>query len=270
MKIKSIVLREILNSFAKPGIEIETNNVHASAPAGTSRGKWEAPQIPPKTAIKRFPKKKMVGRQVNSVQDIFAIEKELDPNHLGGNTILAFSYSLLKLLALEKGKEVYQLFGKKKIPTPLCKIVGGGKHAKGPKIQEFLVFSKKRNFNSQVREISEFFHFISPPYVDEPDFSMRRRYFPSVRTEQHGSFPEPVRYSTNQGFSASSDMYTSFRNLIALVKPSMVDICWSSCSMLSTKSYPTARSMLMKAFQKSTPWPYPTVLKFQDRLMWSW
>ncbi|MCD6404154.1 MAG: hypothetical protein J7L59_03150 [Nanoarchaeota archaeon] len=156
MHIEEVKLRKVLNSFAKPTLEVEVNGVFSSLPSGTSKSKHEIGDVDVDSVLRRFPAKSLIGREVNDLRDILEIEREFLKY---GNAALALSLSLVKALAREEGKRPYELFGKKGRPIPLVKIVGGGKHARGPDIQEFLVFPKKRNPKG-IFLCSEFFHHV--------------------------------------------------------------------------------------------------------------
>lgn len=150
--LTSIILREILDSRGNKTIEAEVSNgkktAIASAPSGVSVGKFEVPAFPKagvSRAVKTFNskyRKKFLGLEAN-YHTIDSIFSDIDPKCkiLGGNLHIAVSLATAKLQALEKGKELYELFGKKfSLPFPLGNILGGGMHTgKGaPEFQEFL------------------------------------------------------------------------------------------------------------------------------------
>ncbi len=177
MKVLSASARKILDSISKPTIEVEINGNRSSVPTGTSKSQYEAAQIPINQMLKKFESitKLAKKKNFNSIQDIVNFEEKLDPKKYGGNTILAFSYSLLKSLSNSKGKEVYQLLGKKKQPRPLFKVIEGGRHAKGPMIQEMLIIPKHKNFDKGVWESSEFFFRLGEVLEKKDPFFMNSR-----------------------------------------------------------------------------------------------
>ncbi len=84
--------------------------------------------------------KKLVGKKINSLDDIFLIEKEIPEEFIGGPS-LSLSYALIYSLSADINKEPYELFGSKSKVMPVCKMIGGGMHASGlgMDIQEILV-----------------------------------------------------------------------------------------------------------------------------------
>jgi enolase len=159
MKVLTASVRKVLDSLAKPTIEVEINGHRSSVPTGTSKSQYEVVQLPVKTMLARFRSMKAKTKKKNfyTFQDILDFESSLEPRHYGGNLILALSYSLLKSLSTTKGKEVYQFLGKKSVPRPVLKVIEGGRHANGPSIQEILVIPKSRDFERGVWEASELF-----------------------------------------------------------------------------------------------------------------
>lgn len=95
-----------------------------------------------------------------NINSIFKILKDVEKmigGRLGANSLFALEASLLKALAKEKGKELWQLLGgrKKKI-RPVGNAIGGGLHSKGirgkkPDFQEFLFIGNGKNFSESVK-----------------------------------------------------------------------------------------------------------------------
>ena len=164
MKIKNIKARIVYASNSKQTIEVEIETlkgkVRASAPIGTSKGKFEAKEIEPKIALKIFEK---ISKQLKmiEVEDFYEADKLLQLidktenfEKIGGNLAIAISNAFLKAFALEEGKEVFELFDAKKMPLPLCNVVGSWEKFYG--FQEFLLFPKKQeSFASSIEKISE-------------------------------------------------------------------------------------------------------------------
>lgn len=142
MKIKNLTAKEILNSRNEPTIEITVNKKYsASAPSGASVGKHEVLAFPkegiPIKLINETLSKGLKGFKINSFEDLKELEAVLfdyDPTDklekIGGNTIIALEYALLK--ALSKNK-IWKFLNPeaRKIPMPVGNVVGGGKHFKG-------------------------------------------------------------------------------------------------------------------------------------------
>lgn len=152
MKIKRVTARKILNSRREETIEITVNDKwSASAPSGASKGKHEVKAFPKSGIPIKFVNKTLndefrnfkinVFEDFKEVEDIF---KEYDDtknlSKVGGNTIIAFEYALLR--ALSKG-EVWKFLNPfaQEIPVPIGNCIGGGAHFKGvvSDIQEFLL-----------------------------------------------------------------------------------------------------------------------------------
>ena len=162
MKISSVSGRAILDSRKEKTIlvSIKTNvgSFSASAPTGKSTGKHEAKTY----------KKSLEGdiKKLKDFSDYFSeeeftcfdclekVEETLD-RQIGGNTMIAFEYAVLKAIANEKGKEVWEIvrsshdpLTKVRRPKPpflLGNVIGGGKHSSSerkPDFQEFLLVSK--------------------------------------------------------------------------------------------------------------------------------
>jgi enolase len=175
MVIKTIRLREILDSRGNPTIEAEVSSqqftTRAAAPSGASVGKHEVPAFPDKgtaAAIQSFQtgiEASLIGHNA-SYREIDRIIKDMDTTRqmIGGNTSIAVSLAVGKLQAREQGLRFYELFTQAEItlPHPLGNVIGGGVHAgKGsPEIQEFLsipvaapTFKKAALANSRVHKI---------------------------------------------------------------------------------------------------------------------
>ena len=136
MEIGEVIAKQILNSKGNPTIEttIKTNigEFTASIPSGTSAGKHEF-SFDFEKSIEELNKLKVPN--INSISELIEFEKEIEKE--GFNT-LPLMFALLKGLAAENSKEVWQLFEAKQKPLLLNKVIGGGLHAgAGPEFQEF-------------------------------------------------------------------------------------------------------------------------------------
>ncbi|MDD5012608.1 MAG: enolase C-terminal domain-like protein [Candidatus Nanoarchaeia archaeon] len=152
MKIKSVSAKSILDSRGEKTIlvTIKTNvgEFSASSPSGKSTGKFEAKPY----------KKNIEGdiEKIEQLSDYFSDEiEEFDDlrkvddivdKHLGANTIFAMESAILKALAEEDGKEIWELIDSKianaggRFPRLVGNCVGGGKHSileRKPDFQEF-------------------------------------------------------------------------------------------------------------------------------------
>ncbi len=190
MAIKKIILRDILDSRGNKTIEAEIYSEKfravAAAPSGASVGKYEAEAFPKKGvygAIKAFKEnleRKIIGARV-SYSEIDSIIKNFDSNReiLGGNLSTAISLAVAKLQALEEGKELYELFGKKfLLPVPLGNIIGGGVHSgKGsPELQEFLILPVGARDIKEAALVNSHVHRTAGKIIDKkmPNFTRGR------------------------------------------------------------------------------------------------
>jgi len=150
MKIKEVGISVINDSRGKPTICIEINGQSTCAPAGKSTGKHE------KSCYNGSLEKDMKNikqiielsqKDFKKFKDLEVVEKLLK-NKVGANTLFALEASILKAMAAEKGKELWQFLGGRKIPKLLSNTIGGGCHTKAskkPDFQEFLIIGDKKH-----------------------------------------------------------------------------------------------------------------------------
>ena len=163
MIIKSVSAKEILDSRKEKTIlvSIKTNagDFSASAPNGKSKGKYEAKPYKKNIEedIKTLEKFSdyFSEEQIEKFSDLKKIE-EVVKGQVGANTLFAFESAVLKCLAKEKTKEIWQLINPnaKKFPRLVGNCVGGGQHSaskKKPDFQEFLIIPNSKS----VKESSE-------------------------------------------------------------------------------------------------------------------
>ncbi len=144
MKIRSFEVRKVKDEHGNYTIGVKVNSSLVSIPLGTSKSKFEYKfELSKEIKKARETLKKIKNEEISEVKEILKIDKKY--------RCLPVSLALLKELAKEKGKEVYQLLCKRKNKvTFITKIFGGGKHSpfKRPVFQEFLVFSKEKGKRS--------------------------------------------------------------------------------------------------------------------------
>ncbi len=159
MKIKKIKAKVIFNSRGEQTIEITVNKKYtASAPSGASIGRHEVKAFPkegiPIDFVNKELNKGLKGFKINTFDDFRDLEEVLFKfdsterlSKIGGNTIIALEFALLK--ALSKNK-IWKFLNPnpKKMPMPVGNCVGGGMHFRGTStdIQEFLVIPKTKKF----------------------------------------------------------------------------------------------------------------------------
>ena len=159
--VKKVGAKHILNSHREKTIfvSVYTNvgKFSASSPTGKSTGKHES-----------RPYKKSLEKDIESLRkfrDYFSDEiiddfsdlrriEDIVEGHVGANTLFALESAVLKALAKEKKKQIWQLIDpefskrKRRFPRLVGNCVGGGKHSrenpqmKKPDFQEFLLIPK--------------------------------------------------------------------------------------------------------------------------------
>lgn len=148
MKIKGVLALIVLDSRKQETIEVSINGCKSIAPAGKSTGKYEAKSYIQDVEgdVKTLNSLKL-NLEVNNLNDLVKVEKVCN-GKIGANSLFALEASILKALAKEKGKELWQLLNSKaeKFPRILSNTIGGGAHAAAKKktdFQEFLVTCNK-------------------------------------------------------------------------------------------------------------------------------
>lgn len=160
MKLKGVNAKIISNSRGEETIDIlvKTNlgTFSGSAPGGKSVGKHETPSYTGgiKNSLKKL---KDVSDDVARIEieeffDLEEVEKIVDKKKFGANISFALESAILKALATDQGKQVWELIEPKakKFPFPVGNCIGGGKHTRGyktkPEFQEFEVIPKVEKF----------------------------------------------------------------------------------------------------------------------------
>ena len=171
MIIKGVDAKSILDSRRDKTIfvSIDTNvgKFSASSPNGKSKGKHEAKPYKKNlesdiVAVKKF-KDYFSEEVIESFEDLRRIE-DIVEGHIGANTLFALESAVLKALAREKKKNVWQLINPnaKKMPRLVGNAIGGGKHSQSPRhpdFQEFLLIPNKKSvkesfeLNKKIKQI---------------------------------------------------------------------------------------------------------------------
>ena len=154
--IRGVDAKPILDSRKEKTIKVSINtNVgifSASSPDGKSRGKSEAKPYKKdlETDIKNLKKfsEYFSEEKIEKFDDLRRIEDIID-RQVGANTCFALESAILKALAKEQKKEIWELINpqSKKFPRLVGNCVGGGKHSqtdKKPDFQEFLLIPKTK------------------------------------------------------------------------------------------------------------------------------
>ena len=155
--IKSVDAKSVLDSRKEKTIlvSVKTNfgTFSASTPNGKSVGKHEV-KIYKKNlegdikTIKDF-SEYFYEETIGKFEDLRRIEDIVD-RHVGANTLFALESAVLKAVANEQKKEVWELINPstKKSQRLVGNCIGGGKHSsedKNPDFQEFLLIPKSKS-----------------------------------------------------------------------------------------------------------------------------
>lgn len=168
MKILNVSAKAILDSRREKtilvSIKTDVGEFFASSPTGKSTGKFEAKPYKKDLEgdIKKIKKlSDYFDEDFNCFDDLEKIE-DITHKHVGANTVFALESAVLKAIAKEKNKQVWELINPqaKKMPFLVGNIIGGGKHSsqeRKPDFQEFLIISKNwktlKNAKKQAEEI---------------------------------------------------------------------------------------------------------------------
>lgn len=142
----------------------------SSSPSGKSKGKHEKEYYkkPIKEEIQNLVKnsKKI---EINCFKDLTKVEKILK-DKVGSNSMFALEIALLKALASEEKKELWEIIMEglggnvdkhaKKFPYPVGNCIGGGLHSKlykgkRPDFQEFLFIPKSKKISENFKILKE-------------------------------------------------------------------------------------------------------------------
>ncbi|RMF89476.1 MAG: phosphopyruvate hydratase [Methanobacteriota archaeon] len=155
--IEDIKARKILDSRGNWTIEVDVVTRmgmgfgSAAAPSGASTGEHEVTAFPDGDVDKSLIEieeiiiPELIGRDSAEQDIIDSILKEIDGtpsfSNIGGNAATAISLACAKAAASSYDMPLYQYLGgtmMTQLPFPLGNIIGGGAHAVGTDIQEFL------------------------------------------------------------------------------------------------------------------------------------
>jgi len=168
MLIKSIHAKKIRDSRSEWTIEVSVNNCKAASPSGKSTGKYET--LPWCKNIDwniKAINKLSIPFQINKFNDLLKVEslikkqfKLKDSKMFGANALFALESAILKALANENKKQLWQAINPlaKKMPIPVGNAIGGGLHSHArnhPVFQEFLLIPKSNSIKENVRIMNE-------------------------------------------------------------------------------------------------------------------
>jgi enolase len=165
MIIKEVSAHQILDSRKQPTIEVVVNGCKASAPSGKSTGKYETKPYNKslKNSINQINSLTNLPN-INSFSDLSKLEQHIkkqfklkDAKQFGANSLFALESAILKALAKENKKRLWQIINQnaKKLPTPIGNAIGGGLHSSKfkthPLFQEFLLIPKGISFKQKYK-----------------------------------------------------------------------------------------------------------------------
>jgi enolase len=188
MLVKKIEARKILCSNKKETIEVKVNGIRASCPAGTSTGRNETPSFH-KLGIEYSIKlvevlAKELKFSINCFEDLEKVESTIreifkfkDAREIGANALVALEIAILRGIAKEQGKELWQVINPeaRMIPRILGNCIGGGVHANknSPEFQEFL-FSPKTSSFREAKEMNLKAYKLAEEILKEKDKGFRK------------------------------------------------------------------------------------------------
>ncbi len=188
MIIKQIIARQIYDSRGYPTVEADVilddgTLGRAAVPSGASTGEREALELRDRekafsgkgvnkalSNIKDRIAPVVIGMDASDQTSIDEAMNDLDGTEkksgLGANAMLAVSLACAHAAARSRNVPLYQHFAdisgnsKRALPTPMCNIINGGKHAKGSTdFQEFMIVPNgAKDFSSALQMCSEVFH----------------------------------------------------------------------------------------------------------------
>ncbi len=158
MYLKEVHTKKIKDSRSEFTIEVPVNGQKASAPAGKSTGKYETPSYHKSLDWNiKFLNSLPFDLEINSFNDLKKVEslikkktKLKDAKKFGANALVALEIAILKSLAQEQKKQLWQIINPRarEFPIPVGNAVGGGLHSHNknkPVFQEFLLIPRSRS-----------------------------------------------------------------------------------------------------------------------------
>jgi enolase len=231
MNIKKITPYQILDSRGEPTIMVRMYSdsdafAEFSVPAGASRGKNEAAEKRDNTqdyngkgvlsaidTIQNIIAPKFIGYPLGQQDDfdglLIALDGSDKKENLGGNTLLGLSGAYLKLSAIEDNKPLWQYIAEINQTTPefprlFANVVGGGKHAPGLDIQEYMVVPQSNKPQEAIKTIYDVFHTLRSV--------MQNLYGPSAKLVGDEGGLAPIGTSSEVILEALSQMNSKMEN----------------------------------------------------------
>jgi len=207
MIIKEVRAKSVKDSRGEKTIQVivktSKGKFRTSAPAGKSKGKFEAKSYAKSLEedIKIVNNLDLSFVDFSKFLDLVKVENIVG-GKLGANSLFALEACLLKALARERKKELWQIIGgrKGKIRS-VGNSVGGGLHSKGignkkPDFQEFLFIANGKNFKECVK-------------VNHTAYKLVRKLLKARRRNDEGAWETEL---TNEGVLMVMDNVRSVLN----------------------------------------------------------
>ncbi|MCU0642188.1 MAG: hypothetical protein MUF61_01230 [archaeon] len=171
MWIKELRGAKILDSRGHPTIGVEVNGCRASSPEGKSKGKHETkPYCESLDWSIHLIDVLKIPYEINSFDDLIKVENLIkdqfgfkNVHQFGANALFALESAILKALAKEQKKELWQIINPKarKFPIPVGNAIGGGLHSENfvihPTFQEFLLIPQEKSFEKNVKMMNSIY-----------------------------------------------------------------------------------------------------------------
>jgi len=185
MTIKQIIPYQILDSRGEPTLMIimisdSGKKAKFAVPSGSSFGNDEAHEkrdgqgpfdgkgvLGCIESINNTIAPKFIGYPLDQQEDfdelLVALDGSEKKDNLGANTLLALSGAYLKLSAIEKEQPLWQYIAEHNNTSPefpqlFASIIGGGTHAPGLDIQEFMIVPQSTSPSAATQLIYEVYH----------------------------------------------------------------------------------------------------------------
>lgn len=166
MLLKKVNARIIKDSRGVETISVSVNGcAEASSPNGKSVGDYETPSYYKSIRFcVDFLNKFDTNIEIKNFDDLANVEKAIckkmglkNAKEFGANSLYAFESAILKALAKENGKELFEIVSSRvnKIPFPVGNVIGGGLHSSSlkekPNFQEFLIIPLAKKISENVK-----------------------------------------------------------------------------------------------------------------------
>ena len=202
MKIKKIKGEKILDSRGKETISVyittDAGIFSASSPSGTSTGKYERKAFADSVeeSIAKLESLE-IDKEFNSFSDLIYLESEIAKkfktiDNLGANALLALELAVLKAIAFQERKELWQVISNTgKGPILVGNCIGGGMHSPGngisPNFQEFLFLPKIKDVKEAI-EINKRCHKLAGKILKDADAGFQEKL--NYESAWQTSFPD--------------------------------------------------------------------------------